>query len=87
MKLFGKAAPVPTEGLTVSGSFFGREDRKAEDSPENHIDLCAEGARRQLPLNLSGKRTETLKYRRGALFCGREAVLMGRTAFFGVFFV
>ena len=54
MKHFGKVAK-PTEGLTVSGITFVVRPKSRGLSGE-HIQLCAEGARRWP--NLSGKRTE-----------------------------
>ena len=46
---------MPTEGLTVSGIFIEDKTESGGLSGE-HIQLCAEGARRKP--NLSGKRTE-----------------------------
>ena len=57
MKLFGKVA-LPTEGLTVSGAVLMARPISGGLSGE-HIELCAEGARRKP--NLSGERTEMLK--------------------------
>ena len=75
MTLFGKVA-LPADGLTISGTLKkGRTESRGLSG--EHIQLCAEGARRKP--NLSGKRTEThcYKLRRevlywAALFCFTE---------------
>ena len=47
---------MPTEGLTVSGMLNIAQRLKSGGLSGEHIQLCAEGARRKP--NLSGKRTE-----------------------------